>query len=63
MGDIVRFVVRHDRIRQRTAAGSSPRQSCDIIILPCVRYERWDDDAPKPTPQRKKTRKRRVRSR
>ena len=63
MGDIVRFVLRSDRIGRRSAAEAGVRPPCDIIILPCVRYERSDGDAPKPRPQRRKGRKRRMRAR
>lgn len=62
MGEVVKFVSRTDRARRATpVAGSMP--ACQIIILPCVRYERWTEDMSKPTPQKKKKQaKRRQRS-
>lgn len=63
MGDIVRLVPRTDRVRWRAAAGGESRPECQIIILPCVRYERWVEAAPKPTPTRKKRKSGKRRSR
>lgn len=61
MGAVVNFVARTDRVR-RAAPVSGLRPACEIIILPCIRYERWNDDAVKPTPQKKKKSKRRARA-
>ena len=63
MGNILEFVVRHDRVRRRPVLVGGVRPPCEIVILPCVRYERFDDNGSKPTPHKKKGRRRRVRSR
>ena len=53
MGAVVNFVARTDRVR-RAAPARGTMPACEIIILPCIRYERWTDDAAKPMPQKKK---------
>lgn len=63
MGIIVNFAARRDRAPSRASAERGPREACQIIILPCVRYERWSDETAKTTPQKKKRSKRRARSR
>ena len=48
-------------MRRAPVEGGSTR-ACEIVIFPGVRYERWEDDSAKPTPQKKKkARKRRAR--
>jgi len=63
MGNIIQFAGRVSRQR-RTQAEDGVRPACQIIILPCVRYERWSDDSAKPAAQKaKKKAKRRARGR
>ena len=64
MGVILNFeAYRRDHVR---SSASRPRRhggNCEIIVLPCVRYERWPDGASKPAVQKKKARKRKARAR
>lgn len=62
MANILKFVARAELPRRAHADGGVQSQ-CRIIILPCVRYERWSDDGAKPTPQKKRKARRRGRSR
>ncbi len=63
MGNIVKFVARTGSVPRRAQVNGGLMQTCQIIILPCVRYERTSEVGSKPTPQKKKKAKRRVRSR
>jgi hypothetical protein len=60
MGHVVKLVF--DRARKpRTEVPAG--HECQIYILPCIRYERWDAPPPKEKSAPKKIRKRRARAR
>ena len=61
MGIILKFEVPRKSSR-RAVAGSGQRGPCEIIILPCIRYERNADGGAKAGPQKKNARKRRARA-
>lgn len=63
MGILLKFEPRAKRTHKRPNIDNEMRQSCEIIILPCVRYERELDSGTKPTAAKKKSRKRRSRAR
>lgn len=60
MGIILKFEARRNP-RQEAAAVVERHVPCEIIILPCIRYERALDVPAKPKPQ-KKPRKPRART-
>jgi hypothetical protein len=60
MGIILKFEMPRKRKPRAIVAGDR-RGLCQIIILPCIRYERNADGGAKAVPQKKKTRKRRAR--
>lgn len=63
MGIILKFEAR-SRSHVRAPLARMPRTGvCEIIVLPCVRYERWADEGQKQAPAKKKPRKRKARSR
>jgi hypothetical protein len=56
---VLQFVPREARAECRQRS-----EPCQIVVLPCIRYERWSEpERAKPAPQKKKSRKRRARSR
>lgn len=61
MGIILKFEAPRNRGRRvhSTADRAAP---CEIIILPCVRYEHPADNTQTPKPQKKKARKPRARA-
>ena len=64
MGSIVKFVARTYSVRRAAPAEVGAPHVCEIIILPCVRYERRTDDAGrKPSTQKKPPQKKKVKRR
>lgn len=61
MGIILKFEAPRRSGRRALTTGDR-RTPCEIIILPCIRHERPVQGGPKPTPQKKKSRKRRTRA-
>lgn len=60
MGLVISLVIpRHRKPRKAMPHG----HSCQIYILPCVRYERWEQKSGKAAAPGKKSRKRRARAR
>lgn len=62
MGIILKFEALRKGARRAAVVGDRSKP-CEIIILPCIRYERAVDGGSKPTPQKKKARKRPARAR
>lgn len=63
MGNIIQLPARASRPRRARVDGN-PGHTCQIIILPCVRYERWASESIAPARHKaKKKTKRRARAR
>jgi len=62
MASILKFVARTAQVRQRMPAEGGVEAPCQIVIFPGVRRERSGEDGGKPTPGRKRGRRRRSRS-
>lgn len=60
MGQVIKLAFnRESKSRTEMPAG----HKCQVILLPCVRYERWETAPAKPKAPVKKPRKRRARAR
>lgn len=61
MANILKFVIPAGRA-ERSPRARKTGTTCEIVIFPGVRYERWQDGE-KPKSQPKRSRKRRARAR
>ena len=59
MGSIIKFVAVTKSNRRRTALEGKSTTTCEIVIFPGVRYERWSEDSSKPVAQPKRGKRRR----
>ena len=62
MASILKFVARADYARRRTMVEGKVEKTCQIVIFPGVRYERWNADDKTSAPPTKRSRRRRART-
>jgi hypothetical protein len=58
MGMILTFVARSREATHTASSKTGKAQTCEIVLFPGVRYERWSDESEKPAPQKKRAKKR-----